>query len=343
MKIKSILIVLLATFCANAQNIFQDDFNSYIVATPLNGQGTWTNNSSLAGLGNCTPFATCINATIENIIINYVDYGSAEKAFSIIPDKDGVGTLFTGVTSGDIYIGFVLNLSNAQANNNSDFFRVMSGNVFNTSCRLYATNTPGAFFIGVAKAANGNQINFTSNALNYNQDHLIIIKYTLGTGASDDLVSLYIDPVYLNGQPANATISTNVGLDQVGVTGIDRLAFRQNWLNGMPTGKAGLVSVAKTWEDLTFVSLGTQGFSNSNFVMNSINVNSGILSVKSNITLQNGILNIYDIQGRKIENKNISLTENENTIVINPITTAGIYIVEITSEKGKFSQKIVVQ
>ncbi|WP_298224666.1 T9SS type A sorting domain-containing protein [Flavobacterium sp.] len=340
MKTKLILVALLTTAFASAQNIFQDDFAAYFTGTDLNNQGTWSNNSSNPGGLGAAIGAIPNNADVLATPVSYPDYGSSINSIKISPDSDGCGTAFPAVTSGDLYVGFVLNLSNAQANNNSDFFRVLSGGNFNTTFRLYATPAPGAFFLGVSKGSNGNQINFTSNALGYNQDHLIIVKYTQGSGTNDDLISVYIDPAFAGGEPGTATITNNVGLDQAG--NLDRLSFRQNWTNGMPTGNAGLLSLALTWADLGF-SLGTEQFNSNTIAISGNEAKNGQLSITSNVAMDNASLKIIALNGAVIDSKIITIEATQNNININPLHTSGIYIVELTSQNGKrFTQKISV-
>ena len=340
MKTKLILVAIMATFGANAQNIFQDDFSTYFTGVDLNTQGTWSNNSSNPGGLGAAVGAIPNNADVLATPVSYADYGTSINSIKISPDSDGCGTAFPAVTSGDLYVGFILNLSNAQANNNSDFFRVMSGGNFNTTFRMYATPAPGAFFLGVSKGANGNQVNFTPNALAYGQDHLVIIKYTQGSGTNDDLITVYVDPAFAGGEPGTATITNNVGLDQAG--NLDRLSFRQNWTNGMPTGNAGLLSLALTWSDLGF-SLGTEQFNSNSMAISSSNAKNGELILQSNIAIDHATLKIIAINGAIIENKNIEIEATNNVIAINPIRSAGIYIVEITNANGKrFTQKIMV-
>ena len=345
MQKKITLLTLLSFFYfSNAQNLFKDDFSTYNIAQ-LSGQGSWTNNSSLAGLGSCVPVSTCLNASVTANLMNYLNYGSSLKSISINPDRDGVGTFFPPVTTGDIYVGFVLNLSTVQANNNSDFFRVASGGNFNTTFRLYATPAgTGAFYLGTAKASNGNPISFSVSPYNTNQDHLVIVKYTQLSGTNDDLLSVYVDPIFANGVPTTPTMVTSIttiGTDQSG--SLDRLFFRQNWTNGMPTGRAGLVSVAKTWAELSFIPLSSNAFEKSTFSIIGNDIKSGILSIKSNINLEKASIKIFDIQGRNLENKEISLSQDINKISINPIASAGIYIIEISGDNKKFTQKIIIQ
>ena len=343
MKKKFILLTLsvLSFYSSDAQNLFKDDFSTYSTAQ-LSGQGTWSNNSSTSGLGGCVGTG-CSNATIVANAISYLNYGSSSKALAITPNTDGVGSFFPAVTSGDIYVAFVLNIGIAQANNNSDFFRVINGS--NTSFRLYATPAgSGGFYLGAAKASNGNPISFSVNPYPTNQNHLIVIKYSTLPGNNDDVLSVYVDPVFANGVPTVPTITTTIigtfDTDQSG--NLNRLVFRQNWSNGMPSGRAGLVSVAKTWADLAFSPLSASNFEKSTFSIISNNIKTGSLSIKSNINLEKASLRIFDIQGKNLITKNISLFQDVNEIFVNPISNSGIYIIEISGDNKKFVQKIIV-
>ena len=338
-KVTLLALSLLSFYFSDAQNLFKDDFSTYNNAQ-LSGQGTWTNNSSSSGLGLCAGTG-CSNATITANAIGYLNYGTSSKSLTITPNSDGVGTFFPAVTTGDVYIALVLNLSAVQANNNSDFFRVASGGNFTTSFRLYAVPAAGGGFnIGTAKGGNTAGTLYSTTSYATNQDHLVVIKYSQLSGGNDDIVSVYVDPVFANGIPATATVTTSAGSDQSG--NLDRLFFRLNSTNGMPTGRAGLVSVARTWADLAFTTLSTSNFEKSTFSVISNDIKSGLLSIKSNIKLEKASLRIFDIQGKNVVTKNVSLFQDTNEIAVNPISNSGIYIIEISGDNKKFVQKIIV-
>lgn len=341
MKKNLLLIALLSFSVSHSQLVFQDDFSAYTVEQSLNNQGSWTNNSSLPG-GLGAPIAGGTSINVIATPISYAGYGNSPNSIQIKPNSDACGLGFTDVTAGDVYIGFVLNLSAAQVNNNSDFFRVMSNDNYNTSCRLYAVDTGFEFNLGVAKGANGNPIAFTNTGLSYDQNHLIIIKYSQNSATtSDDTVSIYIDPAYALGQPSSPTIFTNSGLDQAG--SIDRLTFRQNWTNGMPTGRAGLVSVALSWESLGLPLSTNQFESNNTITIASQNAKTGFLTIQSAIAINDATLRIFALNGTLLQNKTISIAASSSNIPIAALASSG-YIVEITSPSGKrYIQKIIVQ
>ncbi len=344
MKKFLILIFTLTATLTHAQNIFQDSFATYNSNAQLSGQGVWTNNSSFpGGLGSCVG-AICQNAKVVDQNIAATSYGSSIKAFSLTPDTDGCGRAFTPFTAnGDLYVGMVINITNAQSSP-QDFFRVMSSGNLTTTFRMLVQPTSGSTYsIGIRKGDTGNPTVYTANSYNYGTDYLLIFKYNQAAGVNDDTITLYANANYAAGEAGNTASATNfAGNDQSG--NIDRMSFRQNaGPAGMPTGKVSLVSVATTWETLSF-NLSNNEFNRNTFTISSNEVNNGVLNIKSGITLENAILSIYDIQGRKIDNKTISLEENINDIAINPIHNSGVYIVEITSGNNqRFTQKIVVK
>lgn len=324
-----------------SQNIFKDDFAGYATGVPLNSQGLWTNISTApnVGLGPCAGLG-CTSANVVPQAMTFLNYGTTAKVLKIDPQKDGVAHPINPVISGgDFYVAMVLNLTASNAAPN-DFVRI--GNVdASIASRLLAKDNTFGFFVGIRKGGSSNATVYTPNSYDYSVDHLVVMKYSHQPLTSDDIVSVYVDPVYASGEPAVADAVVASGFDQSG--NINRVVFRLNQALAMPTGAAGLVSVSTTWAGLGFVPLATSNFDKNTFVINSAATNSGILSIESTIALNNVKLAIYDIQGRTIENKTVSLQEKNNEISINPITNSGIYIVEITSENKKITQKIAIK
>ena len=343
MKKNALLILIVSSSFTFAQNIFQDSFASYNSNIKLSGQGSWTNNSSLTGgLGTCVG-AICENAKVITQNISTTGYGTSTKAFSLTPDTDGCGTAFTPfTTNGDLYFGMVINISNASSSP-SDFFRVMSGANLTTTFRMLVQPTSSTTYsIGIRKGDTANATVYSSNSYNYGTDNLIIIKYTQAAGINDDTVTLYANANYGAGETGNTASAINfAGLDQSG--NIDRMCFRQNIVTGIPTGRVGLISVSTTWAGLSF-NLSTNEFNKNFFVISYSETNKGVLNIKSDIKLDKALLNIYDIEGRKIDSQTISLEKDINDAVINPIQNSGTYIVEIEfNNDQRFTQKIVVK
>lgn len=337
---KKLLFILFALQFVplNAQSIFRDNLSTYTTNQQLSGQGTWTNNSSNpGGLGNCAG-ALCTNAKVLATGISYINYGTSAKSFEIKPDTDGCGTAFTPATGTNVYVSLVLNISNALAPSPTDFFRVMSGSNSNVAFRLTLQSFGTGFYVGVSKG-NG-PVFYYSSPINYNTNHLIVLRYTKAAGTNDDVVRMYINPTIIQGEPSTPDMAATTGTDAVG--NVDRLSFRQNAATGLPTGRVGLISVSNSWSALPFPVLSNDQFSTSNLLISSSEAVNGILNINSELQLDNASLSIYDLQGRKIEAKSISLSTDANQIAIQPIVNSGIYILEIISDNKRFTQKIVV-
>ncbi|MBC7641666.1 MAG: T9SS type A sorting domain-containing protein [Flavobacterium sp.] len=339
MKRTLLLFVLLFTFVVNSQSIFRDNFSAYTTDQQLSGQGSWTNNSALpGGLGICTGLG-CLNAKVMATPISYNGYGSSANSVQLKQDTDGCGTAFTATNSTEMYLSMVLNISYAPPTA-VDFFRVMAGSNLNTAFRVVVRSFTGGFYVGVAKAGSAN-VFYYSSAIAYNANHLIVIRYTRAAGTADDIIRMYVNPIITQPEPATADTGTAAGTDATG--SFDRMTFRQNAAQGLPTGIAGLVSISGSWSALRFPILSTDLFVDNNLKINTNNIQNGFLEIYSNKIMNNADLKTYDIQGKLLENKIIVLTANDNKIAVNPITNSGIYILEITDENGfKQIQKIIV-
>ena len=181
---------------------------------------------------------------------------------------------------------------------------------------------------------------YFSGALAFNTNHFIVMRYTTTPGTSNDAIRMYVNPSLALGEPATADTGTTLGADVVG--NIDRLAFRQNAF-AVPTGRAGLVSVVGSWASLRFPGLATETFNNNNLIINSSTISDGFLEINTPEIINNCSLKIFDIQGKLLENKTVSLAANDNKIAVNPINTSGIYVLEITENQGfKQTKKIII-
>ena len=153
---------------------------------------------------------------------------------------------------------------------------------------------------------------------------------------------MFVNPSVSQGEPATADTGTSNGTDVIGT--VDRFSFRQNAALGIPSGRAGLVSVSGSWLGLRFPTLAADSFVNNDLKINSSNINNGFIEINSNRNIDNGTIKIYDIQGKLLENKTISLTANDNKVDCKPITTSGIYILEFTDDfNNKKTEKIIVK
>jgi len=351
MKTRILIVLYFISFFTKAQNIFKDDFSTYTANSPLSGQGLWSHDSpSLGGPGGgpCFPVTSgqpCFDANIVSNTISYPNYGNSALSVEMAGKLDNPGRFISPIISdSDLYVSFVIKLTIAPpASGAVDFFRsINNADLSTVAFRLVARDAGTGYNIGIKKGASSNQTIFTSDIFNYNQNVLVVMKYSTLTDIADDVVNLYVNPDYAAGEPTTPTATTNIGMDNSGA--IDRIFFRFGFNpdNTLPTGFAGLVSVARTWYDLGFIPLSIDQFDKNSFTVYGNQASRGILSINSKMAISNTTLNIYNITGQLLERKNISLEATNNEITISPIVPSSVYIVElITEDQNKFTKKII--
>lgn len=316
-------LLLGVTINANSQIIFQSDFDNLSVNTSLNGQNGWTNNSSNGGSGSAVGVASQ-ESRIVGFPLSYPDYGSSSNSLAsdTSADSDGPGRLLnTPINSGTFYVGMVINVSNAPpAANVRDVIRIMNGGAFSVSSRLFVQrNGAAGFNVGIKIGDPSTPPGISSSTYSYNQDHLLIFKYTIVAGASNDVMELFIDPVYGNGEPAMADVSAPFSSFEAS-TNIDRFAFPWNVNNADRfSGHIGLVSLTRTWADLTL------SVQNKTRVENTLHY----FSTTNELAFTHpasGTIHIYGLDGTLISKKMVNDIDRYSVGPLN----AGLYIAQFT-------------
>lgn len=352
MKSKLLLICLLTSFFLTAQSIFKDDLATYTINTPLHGQGLWTHDSPTTGGyggGPCFPISSgqpCFSSNVVSNSISYLNYGTSGLSIEVAGKLDNPGhPILPIIADGDLYVSFVMKLTTAPPSTGAvDFFRsINNADLSTVAFRLVVKDAGTGYNIGIKKGGSGNTTVFTTGSYNYNENVLVVIKYSTLTDIADDVVNLYVNPDYAAGEPITPTATTDIGTDNSGA--IDRIFFRFGFNpdNTLPTGFAGLVSAARTWFDLGFIPLSVDQFDATSFTIIGSQASKGLLSINSKMAISNATLNIYTITGQLIENKTISLEATNNDIAISPVHQAAVYIVELITENGtKYTKKITI-
>ncbi len=347
-RILLLLLTFLTTVISQGQNIFKDDFSTYVINQELSGQGLWSNSpiAPNVGIGACLPLSgsqPCSGTKVVGQSLNYLDYGSSNSSITLAPVQDGVARAITPVvTDGNLYLGLVLNLTSAPTTAGSpvDFLRVINSDATQVTYRLLVRDAGFGYNVGIRKGASSNATVYTGDVFNYGENVLLILKYSHLGGPDDDIVSAFVNPIYGNGEPA-PNITNAAGFDQSGA--IDRLAFRMNFnvAASMPTGLIGLVSTSTTWEGLTFLPLGVNQFEANSVTISSI-LENGQLQISSKNTLNNVQMKLFSTTGALLEQKMINIPTGSSQIGLASKLSSGMYIVQLYDENGeKTSFKII--
>lgn len=344
MKTKLLIYALITFGFSNAQNIFRDDFSAYTVNSQLNTQGGWTNDSQTFGLGGCSGIP-CTNTNVVANSLSYANYGSSTKSVQMTIKLDNPGRAINPIiSSGTFYVATLINTTDAPTTAAAaDFIRIANGSNSSIAFRLLMQQNGFGYKFGVRKGFSSSPLVLSNDTYNIGETALIIMKYTIVSGADNNIFNLFVNPDYANGEPVNPTLTTSLGNDAD--TNIDRLALRfgSNSLGSLPNGFISLVSVARTWADLGFPPLATNQFDSSNISVFANNATNGILNINSNVAMNNVNLNLYTISGALIEKQTINLTVNSNQIKINQLNQNSLYIAELIDENGnKYTKKITL-
>lgn len=339
---KQLLTVLILPFAlySNAQIILRQDFSTLNVGK-LDGQNGWTNNSSAGGTGGAISGAEFVSVSAD--ALSYPNYGNTTKSITMKGvDQDGPGHLLaTPINSGTYYFSFLGNFSAYPTGTNYfDVLRMLNGGAFTTSARIWVQpgSTAAGFKVGIKIGDSTNPAGVTSADYSLNQTHLFVVKYVIGAGTSDDTMNLFIDPAFATGEPAIATLSAPPGAFEY-TNNIDRVAFPYNTPKaGKATGKIGLLSIARTWDELDFPETLATGELDAD-------QNVAFNYVKGNITIQqtgynNADLKIVSIAGKLVYRAKLNNQKNQQFSVRQ--LQKGIYFYTLENGSKTISKKFII-
>ena len=234
----AILIFTGITF--SQQLLFEENFD-YPAGTNLTDYG-WTAHS-----GTGSP----VQVVSPGLIYN--DYppsgiGNAAEIVSGSGSREDVNKAFTSQSSGNIYTGFMVNVTSAAPA--GEYFIHLSEDTLSTSYfrgKVFV-KSDGASNIafGIAKGNNADTV-YTDYLYTTGNTYLIIMEYLFNSGSSDDVVNLWINPSLVGGPPAADLTQTDSSTDP---SNLGTVALRQSGTNG-PVLFIDGIRIGTTWETVT--------------------------------------------------------------------------------------------
>lgn len=226
------------TATGSATLLLEENFE-YTAATFLHDNG-WLAHS---GAGTTPPIVGAVNLT-------YTDYPSSSGLCGeTVNTGEDVNKPFDNQTSGDIYTSFLINVTSSTES--GDY-------VFNLGSNPIGSDYKGKFFVGrdasnnvrfgITKSANiGTAVAWTGYDYAYGTTYLVVIKYSIIAGLTNDVVTAWINPAYGPTEPT-PLLSAVVGEVDISGTGIGSVAIRQS--NVALTAKFDGIRVATSWAAL---------------------------------------------------------------------------------------------
>lgn len=242
-------IFLAAAFCTVlmsastfGQQLLVEDFN-YNAGTNLTANG-WTAHSG----GGTNPI------TVVSPGLTFTGYPSSGvgNAASMTTSGEDDNRTFTSQTSGSVYAAFLVNVSAASTNVDGDYFFHLGPNPIGSTfrARVFAKrDASNNLAFGVSKAGSAAaSTSFTGFTFSLNTTVLIVVKYTIVAGATNDTVTLFINPTLGGVEPSPTLTAPDTSATD---SNIGAVALRQGTAAQAPTERVDGIRVGTTWESVT--------------------------------------------------------------------------------------------
>jgi len=159
--------------------------------------------------------------------------------------EDDSKTFAPTINSGDAYASFLINVTTAQSA--GDYFFALYDGAYKG--RVFIKSSGAGFVFGIAK--NSTTATYEATVRTFSTTYLVVLKYTFNTGnATDDVVSLFVNPVLGLTEPAATIPATTSGGAGDAVT-MDRIAFRQGTAGSASAQIIDAIRVGTTWASVT--------------------------------------------------------------------------------------------
>jgi hypothetical protein len=210
----------------------------YSVATPLTDNG-WVETGTTAN-----PVISVSNGNLS-----YIGYPwSSGNLVSLAASGQDVNRSFAQQTSGAIYSSLLVNVTSAQ---NGDYFYHFGpasiGSNYYGRVFLQRDGTTDRAFVGLVYSSGTGATVYTTSSYPYNTTILLVLKYQFVEGASNDVVSLFVNPVISATEPTPTLTSTSVITDPANIGSI---ALRQGGNSSSPVVKIDGIRVTDSWAKL---------------------------------------------------------------------------------------------
>lgn len=328
---KAAFVITILFAVAFGQTVFVENF-SYTANDPLTNNG-WTAHSG-AGTNAVRVFSPGLT---------YTGYASSGIGLAARVDTAGedVNRTFAAQNSGTVYTAFMMNVQKATTTGDYWFHLSTSPlNSFEFICRTHIKrDAAGNIAIGLGKR----HLDTTFTGFNYaiNTTYLIVIKYQIITGDSNDRVSMFILSSGVPGtEPATPTIGPLMPVIS-DPAHIGSVALRQGTAANAPRVIIDGIRVATSWSAaVTGIEESALLTPTSNQLTLTVNPNpfTNFTNISFNINSQSvKNIDIYDVTGNVIQTIK-SPTSNQITWngrnSNNNLVAPGIYFVVLETNHG---------
>ncbi len=253
---------------------------------------------------------------------------------------DGIdcSTSFTAQTTGTVFYSFIMNVNTmvGVTDANGGYFATLGTNSNTFGATLWTKRVDdGTFNLGIeVRTANATNTTYYTTALTTATTYFVVVAYTFGIAASDDSVSLWINPTIGGAQPAATITDTHTGTD---LASISNFILRQDSITETPSMSVDELRIGTTWTQVTGAALGTSINNIIGLKVYPNPVSNGTLFIETSANAEKTVT-VYDVLGKQV----LNTTTSNNAINVASLHT-GVYIVNITEEGKTASRKLVIR
>jgi hypothetical protein len=225
-----------------ASSLLVEDFN-YPDGTALTSVG-WSAHSG-AGTNTITTSSPSLTMT------NYPGSGVGGSVALLTSGEDD-NKSFAVQSTGSVYAAFLVNVSDASTDPAGGYFFHLGPDPVSTTFRgrvFVKRDVSNNLAFGISKAlTTSTDIAFTPFSYSLNTTYLIVVKYTVVDGATNDTVSMVVSSTVPASEPAATVTATDVSQTDISP---GTVALRQGSTSTAPTARVDGIHVGTTWESVT--------------------------------------------------------------------------------------------
>ena len=305
----------------NSQTLLNENF-SYVAGSALTVNG-WNAHSS--------PGVNPVVINSQGLV--FQGYQSSNIGLSALLANTGedVNRTFTTVTSGTVYCAFLVKVNTFE----NDYFIHLSGSPVgnNYKGRVFTNGTGNSYNFGLSKGS-GTTVFTTGNAFATGSTYLVVLKYSIIEGASNDAVSLYIITGSIPAtEPATPAIGPLTDAGQTDLSNVSAVALRQysSAQNIIVDG----IRVASKWEDAAGIVTEAKGLSlKDDFYIYPVPATEELTVCNINNVM---LLEIFDMTGKKVKSIKPDFSDNYKVPVRS--LSRGLYLLKVTTSRGVRTMK----
>ncbi|MEI6750425.1 MAG: hypothetical protein WCM93_14810, partial [Bacteroidota bacterium] len=202
--------------------------------------------------------AGCTNATTVTtpVTITYGGYLSSGIGNEVTMPSSGEddNKAFTSQNAGSLYSSFLVNVTSSSAT--GDYFAHFAATsgatvtVFGGRVWIKKDATTSNFAFGISKSSTTANISYTGFTYTPGVTYLVVVKYTFIAGLTNDVASLFINPVLNAVEPSPTIVTLTADNATADPTQLTSYCLRQGGATSAPSVKLDGIRVGTTWADI---------------------------------------------------------------------------------------------